>query len=76
VRVSGSLYHNSSSAGSGLTLYGGDRAGSNYQNVMKNGKMHQAVLASTAIAFSGRLNPGFTKKVDAIMFNGFLKQED
>jgi len=29
--------------------------------------------ASTAIAFSGRLNPGFTKKVDAMMLNGFLK---
>ena len=27
VRVSGSFYHNSSNAGSGLTLYGGDRTG-------------------------------------------------
>ena len=32
-----------------------------------------ALPASTAIAFSGRLNPGFTKKVDAYMINGFLK---
>ena len=78
VRVSGSFYHNSSNAGSGLTLYGGDRTGSNYQNVMEKwvtdaGKTTAAAAASTAIAFSGRLNPGFSKKVDALMLNGFLK---
>lgn len=74
IRVSASLYHNSSSAGSGLTLYGGDRAGSNYQNVVEKWKDPSgAILASTSIAFSGRLNPGFSKKVNAIMFNGFLK---
>lgn len=74
VRLSGSLYHNSSSAGSGLTLYGGDRGGSNYQNVIEKWKdATGAVQASTAIAFSGRLNPGFTKKIDAVMLNGFLK---
>jgi len=74
VRLSGSLYHNSNSAASGLTLYGGDRAGSNYQNVMENAPASNATLpASTAIAFSGRLNPGFSKKVDAYMINGFLK---
>ncbi len=74
IRVSASLYHNSSNAGSGLTLYGGDRAGSNYQNVVEKWKdAAGAIQASTAIAFSGRLNPGFSKKVDAIMLNGFLK---
>ena len=95
VRVSGSYYHNGSSAGSGLTLYGGDRTGSNYQNVMElwktpvyNAEKSNAATqakdtvtqvydataqASTATAFSGRLNPGFSKKVDAIMLNGFLK---
>ena len=75
VRLSGSFYHNSSSAASGLTLYGGDRTGSNYQNVMeKVAYSVPAVLpASTAVAFSGRFNPGFSKKVDAAMFNGFLK---
>ncbi len=74
VRVSGSFYHNSSSAASGLTLYGGDRAGSNYQDVMEKWKdAAGAVQASTAIAFSGRLNPGFSKKVDAFMLNGFVK---
>ncbi|MEO5783392.1 MAG: hypothetical protein ABIQ07_08985 [Ginsengibacter sp.] len=74
VRLSGSLYHNSSSAGSGLTLYGGDRGGSNYQNVIEKWKdASGAVLPSTTIAFSGRLNPGFSKKVNAVMLNGFLK---
>ena len=74
VRLSGSFYHNSSSAGSGLTLYGGDRTGSNYQNVVEKWKDANGIVqASTAIAFSGRLNPGFTKKVDAVMLNGFLK---
>lgn len=74
VRVSGSFYHNSSNAGSGLTLYGGDRTGSNYQNVVEKWKDGTgATQAGTAIAFSGRLNPGFSKKVDAIMLNGFLK---
>jgi hypothetical protein len=73
VRFSTSYYHNSSSAGSGLTLYGGDRTGSNYQNAMEKWVSGGAAQASTAIAFSGRLNPGFSKKVDAIMLNGFLK---
>jgi hypothetical protein len=74
VRLTGSYYHNSSNAGSGVTLYGGDRGGSNYQNVVEKWKDGNGVVqASTAIAFSGRINPGFTKKIDAIMLNGFLK---
>jgi hypothetical protein len=73
VRVSGSYYHNGSAAASGQNLYGGDRSGSNYQNVMENAPTGATLPSSTAIAFSGRVNPGFTKKVDAIMLNGFLK---
>lgn len=74
VRVSGSFYHNSSSAASGLTLYSGDRAGSNYQNVMEKWKdANGVVLSSTSIALSGRVNPGFSKKMNALMLNGFLK---
>ncbi|THU39552.1 hypothetical protein FAM09_13695 [Niastella caeni] len=74
VRVSGSYYHNSSSAGSGLTLYSGDRTGSNYQNVMELWKDNAgAVKASTAMYASGRLNPGFSKKLDAVMLNSFVK---
>jgi hypothetical protein len=72
-RVSASYYHNSSSAASGLTLYGGDRGGSNYQNVMEVAPAGSALPASTAIAFSGRVNPNFSKKIDAVMLNGFLK---
>ncbi|MFT4153346.1 hypothetical protein [Parafilimonas sp.] len=73
VRVSGSYYHNSSSPRSGLTLYGGDRTGSNYQNVVEKWVSDGAAQSSDDIAFSGRLNPGFTKKIDAFMLNGFLK---
>ena len=73
VRLSGSYYHNGSNAGTGLTLFGGDRTGSNYQNVMEKASYGAANPASTAVAFSGRLNPGFSKKIDAIMLNGFLK---
>ncbi len=73
VRATASLYTNSSSSGSGLTLYGGDRTGSNYQNVMEKSAYGAALPASTAIAFSGRLNPGFGKKVTAVMLNGFVK---
>lgn len=73
VRGTASLYTNASSAGSGLTLYGGDRTGSNYQNVMEKAPTGQALPAYTAIAFSGRFNPGFSKTMTAMMFNGFLK---
>lgn len=74
VRVSGSLYHNSSNDGSGITLYGGDRGGSNYQNVVEKWKdASGATQSSTSIAFSGRFNPGFSKKINALMLNGFLK---
>jgi len=75
VRLSGSYYHNSSSGGSGLTLFGGDRTGSNYQNVMELASTppNSATGAGSAIAFSGRFNPSFSKKVDAVMLNGFLK---
>ena len=73
VRFSGSYYHNSSSAGSGLTLYGGDRTGSNYQNVMESVPAGTANPAGTAIAFSGRIDPKFSKQVDAFMLNAFVK---
>ena len=78
VRGTGSYYHNSSAAGSGLTLYSGDRAGSHYQNVMElagfaYGTPGKTLPASTAMYTSGRMNPGFSKNVDAIMINGFAK---
>jgi hypothetical protein len=77
VRFTGSYYHNGSNAGSGLTLYGGDRTGSNYQNVMEKWVAAPSASAKAQgyadIAFSGRFNPGFRKKIDAYMLNGFFK---
>ncbi|RYD91042.1 MAG: hypothetical protein EOP50_14940, partial [Sphingobacteriales bacterium] len=68
LRVRGALsyYHNGSSGSN--TLYGGDRTGSNYLMVME-----KAGSTYTAQAFSGRLNPNFSKAVDAIMLNAFIK---
>src|SRR5205823_12702870 len=68
LRVAGSWYHNGSSGGN--TLFGGDRAGSNYFMVME--KTGTGVTYASN-AFSGRLNPGFSKKVDALQLNGFVK---
>lgn len=68
VRFAGSYYHNGSSAAN--TLYAGDRAGSHYFMVME--KAGANVTYASAYA-SGRLNPGFSKKVDAVQLNGFLK---
>lgn len=73
VRVTGSLYTNSSSAGTGLTLYSGDRTGSNYQNIMEKAPSTAALPAYTAMFSSGRLNPGMTKRLTAAVLNGFVK---
>lgn len=70
VRGSGSLYWNKNNAGSGLTLYSGDRAGSNYQNIMEAKPLGTAY---TGMFSSGRFNPGFTKNITAVMLNGFVK---
>jgi hypothetical protein len=62
VRLTGSGYMVSSSQSN--TLFGGDRTGSNYWMVM------EPVSATyTANAFSGRVNPGFSDKVNAYMVN-------
>jgi len=71
-RVTTSVYHNGNNDGSGLTLFGGDRTGSNYQNVMEKG-IPGSLPATTAVAFSGRLNPSMRNHLTAAMFNGFLK---
>lgn len=66
VRFAASYYNNSSSGGQ--TLYAGDRTGSNYFMVMEK------VGSAAASQFtSGRLNPGFTKKVEAVQLNAFVK---
>lgn len=73
VRVSGSYYGNQSCGSN--TLFGGDRSGSNYQFVMEENSANPSSTtgAGTPLAFSGRFNPGFSKKINAFMFNGFLK---
>ncbi|HSC55527.1 MAG TPA: hypothetical protein VLC98_17995 [Phnomibacter sp.] len=75
LRGSASWYHNGNTGNKWNTLYWGDRTGSNYNNVMEKWKGADGVTpqAYTAIPWSGRLNPGFSQKVDAVMLNGFAK---
>jgi len=73
VRLSASLYHENSSPSN--DLYNGDRAGSSYWMVMEKPYVVPAsgTSAYEGDGFSGRLNPGFGYKVDAMMLNGFAK---
>lgn len=75
LRLTASAYANSGTSSN--TLFGGDRAGSRYyfageQQYYLTGT---AVTATTATnkAFSGRINPGFSSEVMAIMVNPFVK---
>ena len=75
-RATGSFYTVSSDNSS--TLFGGDRTGSHYFDVMEN----QAVANATVLsdendysAFSGRLNPGFSEELHTYMGNLFLKYD-
>jgi len=70
LRVAASVYHNNSAGNNGNTLYGGDRSGSNYFMVLE--PAGSAVTYATN-AFSGRFNPGFTKKITATQLNAFMK---
>ena len=65
-RFAASYYSNNSSGGQ--TLFSGDRTGSNYFMVME--KLGGSAAANFT---SGRLNPGFSKKVNALQLNGFVK---
>ena len=73
LRLSGSYYGNQSSGGN--TLFGGDRSGSNYQFVMEQNSNNPSSTTGSGspLAFSGRFNPGFSKKINAVMLNGFVK---
>jgi hypothetical protein len=84
VRFTGSYYGNQSTGSNvfsnlmfagGNTLFGGDRSGSNYQLVMEKNSSNPNLSTGigSQLAFSGRFNPGLTKKINAFMFNGFLK---
>lgn len=70
IRLTASGYMKSS--GSTNTLFGGDRTGSNYSYAMELARdATNAKPALTAVAFSGRLNPGFTDKINTYMVNLF-----
>lgn len=62
-RLSGSMYTNGNTPRN--TLYGGDRAGSRFYEVME--------AASGQGDFSGRFNPGFSNEITSVMINPFLK---
>ncbi|MDB5144915.1 MAG: hypothetical protein JWQ66_3628 [Mucilaginibacter sp.] len=73
-RITGSVYtvHSANSS----TLFGGDRTGSHYFNVMENQNIANGTTLSNAndySPFSGRLNPGFSEEVNTAMGNLFLK---
>ena len=61
IRLTGSVYTTKGSSKN--TLYGGDRAGSRYYMVMVN----------AANAFTGRMNPGQTDNITAMVLNPFIK---
>jgi len=69
IRLTGSFYTLNSANNN--TLFGGDRAGSHYFNVMQSQAIYD--VDGDYTPFSGRLNPGFTEEVHTYMGNLFLK---
>ena len=65
VRLTGSVYYTAGAVSN--TLMWGDRTGSNYFGVM------DYAAPSTANAWTGRYNPGFSDKITALMGNLFVK---
>lgn len=71
VRITGSMYYTAGSTG--VTLYGGDRGGSQYWGVMDN-TLSGSTFTKDNIAFtSGRYNPSFGDKIMSTMGNLFLE---
>ena len=74
VRLTGSVYTDHSANSN--TLFGGDRTGSHYYNVMENQSIANGTTLSDAndySPFSGRYNPGFSEEVNTFMVNPFVK---
>lgn len=74
LRITGSFYSVNSANSS--TLFGGDRTGSRYYNVMSNPTTAAGSTLTQAVdynAFSGRFNPGFSQENHAFMGNLFFK---
>ena len=65
-RLSVSMRRNSSAISN--TLYSGDRTGSNYNFVTENTNATESGNFT-----SGRVNPGFTDAISAVMINPFIK---
>jgi len=68
LRMTGSIYNTSNAASN--TLYSGDRGGSRYYDVLEN-----TASTETAQAWSGAIQPGFKNKIQAIVFNPFIKYQ-
>jgi hypothetical protein len=73
-RLTGSVYSDHSANSN--TLFGGDRTGSHYFDVMENPNVAKGTVISDEndySPFSGRYNPGFSEEVNTFMINPFLK---
>lgn len=69
VRLTGSIYDNQGTT-TGTWLYGGDRAGGRYYNILKT--VPDSTGAVQGTDFEGRYNARFTK-LTAVQFNPFIK---
>lgn len=70
-RLTGSWYINTGTS-TGTWLYGGDRGGSRYYNVLHNVGNETLGVAEQGADFDGRFNARFTK-LSAIQINPFIK---
>ena len=71
-RLSASIYNNSNIQRN--TLYAGDRTGSHYFNIMEPALQPNGTATAAGSQFtSGRFNPNFANRVQAIMINPFIK---
>ena len=70
LRLTGSVYNTAHSAR--VYLYGADRGGSRYYFVMEDAN---ASSGGRGYFTSGRVDPGFTNEVTAIMINPFVKYQ-
>lgn len=70
VRLTGSVYYNNGAARN--TLYNGNRGGSRYYMVLE--PLATGVTATTN-AWSGNVDPGFTRQVRSFMINPFIKYQ-
>lgn len=77
IRLSGSMYNNQNTIRN--TLYAGDRTGSRYYMAMEPNYLYDSKLfitGNTAAGTqftSGRINPGLTNEIQAIMINALIK---